>query len=244
MDVAAGKSHAALARVQRAAQAVPQSATLQQLLGRVHETRRERDQAEAAYLRAIELDPRLLGGYLDLARFYAAAGRVDQALARATEAVRLNPRNVSTLMTVGMLHERSGDLAKAKDAYQRALDVNPRFAPAANNLAYLYSEHGGDQERAFQLAQTAREGLPTDPHIADTLGWILYKRGIHQRALSLLQESAAKLTDNAEVQYHLGMAAAKTGDRELARRALTQALASPATGPWKDAARQALSTLE
>ena len=28
------------------------------------------------------------------------------------------------------------------------------------------------------------------PHVSDTLGWILYKRGIHQRALALLKASA------------------------------------------------------
>ena len=33
--------------------------------------------------------------------------------------------------------------------------------------------------------------------ISDTLGWILYKRGIYQRA--------AKLPENPEIQYQLGM---------------------------------------
>jgi Flp pilus assembly protein TadD len=125
----------------------------------------------------------------------------------------------------------------------KALEVNPRFAPAANNLAYLLSEQGGDGERALQLAQVAREVAPEDPHVADTLGWILYKRGVHQRAVTLLQEAAQKLPEHPTVQYHLGMAAAKAGDPATARRALTAAVASPAAFPEKDVAARALAEL-
>ena len=103
-------------------------------------------------------------------------------------------------------------------------EVNPRFGPAANNLVYLYSEYGGDKEKTLQLAQTAKEVLPEDLRISDTLGWILYKRGIYERAVSLLRESAEKLEDNTEVQYHLGMAYLKTGNPQAAKDSLANAL--------------------
>ena len=48
--------------------------------------------------------------------------------------------------------------------------------------------------------------MPDDPHISDTLGWILYKRGVYQQATALLRESAAKRPESPEIQYHLGMA--------------------------------------
>ena len=119
------------------------------------------------------------------------------------------------------LYETKGDIAKAKEAYEKAVALNPRSALAANNLAYLYMQYGGDKERALQLAQTAKEAAPDEPNISDTLGWILYKRGVYQRALSLFKDSATKVPENPEVQYHLGMAYLKTGDKEAARKALT-----------------------
>jgi tetratricopeptide (TPR) repeat protein len=79
-------------------------------------------------------------------------------------------------MLVGMLAEGKGDRKKAMEAYERILAENPRFAPAANDLAYFLSETGGDKERALQLAQVAKEAAPDEPHISDTLGWILYQR--------------------------------------------------------------------
>jgi Flp pilus assembly protein TadD len=39
-------------------------------------------------------------------------------------------------------------------------------------------------------------------------------------ALTLLPESAGKLPDNPQVQYHLGMMYAKLGDKDNARKAL------------------------
>ena len=75
--------------------------------------------------------------------------------------------------------------------------MNPRSALAANNLAWLLAEHGGDKERALQLAQMAKELAPEDASVSDTLGWILYQRGIYHRALALFNESAAGLPDGA-----------------------------------------------
>ena len=56
-----------------------------------------------------------------------------------------------------------------------------RFAAAANNLAWVLAAHGGDKDKALALAQIATELVPEDPHVSDTLGWILYRRGVPQR---------------------------------------------------------------
>ena len=143
-----------------------------------------------------------------------------------------------------MLYQSKGDIQKAQQAFEKVLTLNPRFAPAANNLAVLYSEHGGNQEKALELAQRAKETAPDDPHISDTLGWILYKRGVYQRAADLLKESAAKLPDQPVVQYHLGLASLKAGDKEGARKALTAAINSPRSFAEKDEARKALAEIQ
>jgi tetratricopeptide (TPR) repeat protein len=241
LDLAEKKPEAAVARVQRQIAAVPTSGPLQHLLGKIQEARKEPALAEAAYLKAIELEPRLTGAYVDLARLYGASGRYDQALAKTEEALKRNPGNLGALMLAGTLQEGKGDTAKAEAAYAKALEVNPRFAPAANNLAYLLGERGVDMERALQLAQTAREVAPEEPHIADTLGWLFYKRGIYQRSVALLKESAGRLPDNPVIQYHLGMAAAKAGDRETARTALTSAVKSSQEFPGKQEAQRLLA---
>jgi tetratricopeptide (TPR) repeat protein len=235
---------AALAIAQKQAALVSTSAPHQVLLASVHLTRREPQLAEAAYLKAIELEPKQPEPYRLLAALYAETKRYDQALTRLDQLLKNNPGDSSALMLRGVIHEEKGDIAKAQEAYEMVLAINPRFAAAANNLAWIYSEHGGDRDKALQLAQTAKEVAPDDPRISDTLGWILYKRGVPQRALALLKESAAKLPDNPQVQYHLGMASAQAGDQPGARKALTAAVNSPAAFPGKDEAKKALAALK
>jgi tetratricopeptide (TPR) repeat protein len=158
--------------------------------------------------------------------------------------LKVNPQDLAALMIAGTIYERKGDIGKAQQAYEKVLVLNPRFAPAANNLAWLYLEHGGNKEKALELAQRAKEASPDDPHFTDTLGWILYRRGIYQQAFGLLKESAAKLPDNPGVQYHLGLASLKVGDKAGAQKALTAAVNSPGTFAGKDEARRALADLK
>ena len=199
------------------------SGPLHQVLGEVYYAQGKREDAEQQFVKAIELEPRLSAGYTSLATIYAGQNKLDAAIAKLEEAHRLAPKNLAPLMMLGQLQQQRGDVAKAQEAYNKALAINPRFAPAANNLAWLISEHDGDKEKALQLAQTAKEAAPDDPRISDTLGWILYKRGVYQRALVLLEESVAKLPDEPTIQYHLGLTYAKVGNKDAARKALVAA---------------------
>ena len=242
LAVAEQHPEAAVERVKRQIALVPTSGVHRALLGDTYAAQRQTALAEAAYLEAVELEPRLIDAYLRLGNLYAASGRYDQAAAKVQEAVTADSRNTSALMLLGVIQETKGDIPQARAAYERALAINPRFAPAANNLAWLDSERGGDMERALRLAQTAKEQAPDDPRISDTLGWILYKRGEYQRALGLLKESAARLPANPQVQYHLGMAYDRIGEKDNARTALTAAVSSPEAFAGKDEARKALAT--
>ena len=102
--------------------------------------------------------------------------------------------------------------------------MDPNFAGALNNLAYLYSEHFNDLDKAYKLAEKDRELAPYDPYVADTLGWILYKRHDYPRALALLLESMEKQPADPDVHYHVGMAHYMLGEEESAKLNLKFAL--------------------
>ncbi|PYI86768.1 MAG: hypothetical protein DME26_08415, partial [Verrucomicrobia bacterium] len=134
-------------------------------------------------------------------------------------------------------------LPAARDAYEKLLTVNPQFSPALNNLAYLYSEHFGQLDKAYEMANRARQLLPSDPAAADTLGWILYKKGDFKLALGLLEESAGRLPAEPEVQFHLGMAQYMVGSEESARLTLQRAVQSSRDFPGKEEAKRRLDLL-
>src|SRR5262249_42722326 len=131
----------------------------------------------------------------------------------------------------------------ARDAYEKLLTIAPNFPAALNNLAVLYSERLGQVDKAYDLAKKANEAAPNEPHLADTLGWILFKKGDYGNALRLLQESASKLPDLPEIQFHVGMAHYMLGEEDPARIALQKAADASANSAEKDEARQRLALL-
>ena len=112
-----------------------------------------------------------------------------------------------------MIQQNLKHFNETRDAYEKVLASAPNFAPALNNLAVLYSDNLGQPDKAYDLAKRAREDAPDDPHSADTLGWILYKKGDYGSALPLLQESASKLHGDPDIRFHLGMTQYMVGPR-------------------------------
>jgi tetratricopeptide (TPR) repeat protein len=77
----------------------------------------------------------------------------------------------------------------------------------------------------------------------DTLGWVYYRKGLYDPAISEFRDSLAKAPDNPAVVYHLGMSYLKKGEKEKARAELEKALRLSAAFPGADEARRALAEL-
>jgi len=201
------------------------------------------NKAETALLKAIELQPDSRGVYLLLAQLYVASHENEKALADLKQVLAKNPNDVSALMLTGVIRNEMKDYNGARDFFEKLLAINPNFGPALNNLAYLYSEHFDQLDKAYAMASRARDLRPYDAPTADTLGWILFQKRQYSRALVLLQESAGKLSTSPEVEFHLGMTHYMLGEEEPARAALEHALQAGQDFPGMDEARQCLSVL-
>jgi tetratricopeptide (TPR) repeat protein len=173
-----------------------------------------------------------------------ASNRQDEAIAKLTAFVEKNKtaQAVPALLQLAMVQQQLKHFDAARDAYEKLLTVAPNVPLALNNLAVLYSEHFGQLDKAYELATKAKEAAK-EPHIADTLAWILFKRGDYNGALPLLQESVGKLPNLPEIQFHLGMTYYMLGEEGPAHDALQKAVDAPAGFPAKDQARQRLAVL-
>ena len=154
------------------------------------------------------------------------------------------PAHLIAYMSLGTIYQQKGDIKEAESYYREALGIRKDFAPAANNLAWLLAEHGGNIDVALSLAQTAKEKMPKDSSVMDTLGWIYYKKGLYRSAISELQESHEKIPENPVILYHLGMAYLKNNQMEEAKAALEKALKLNEEFPGHKEARQALKDME
>ncbi|HET9406822.1 MAG TPA: tetratricopeptide repeat protein [Candidatus Sulfotelmatobacter sp.] len=201
--------------------------------------------ADAALRRAIELDKSNSDALIKFGKVQVAEGSADQALATYKQSIKDNPREISFYILAGELYESQNKWDDAKSMYQQALNVQPDNPLAANNLAYVILQQGGNVDVAMAMAQTARRGMPDSPNAADTLGWAYYQKGVYQSAIDLFQESLRLNekhggSDDASVHYHLGLAYQKANQPGLARQQLERALK---ISPNDANARKALEAL-
>jgi tetratricopeptide (TPR) repeat protein len=243
LDLADKKYDSAMNRVQAEIEKHPDYPDLQTLRARVFLSQSNFVAAESALRKSIELDANYRPAYLLLANLYVTSKKNDQALKELNEVVNRNTNDVTALMLIGMIENQQSNYTAARVTYEKLLQINPNFPIALNNLAYLYSEQFNLLDKAFDAANKARNLSPNDPAAADTLGWIVFKRGDYSWALSLLQSSADRLPDEPEVLYHLGMTYYMMGDEVRAKRTFTRMLALPKEFSAKDEARKRLALM-
>ena len=247
MDLADKRYDAATQRVEQQLKKHPDAAGTHFLEAKIyvaHATQRDWAHAEEALQKAINLDANFTAAYELLVSVYLSEKKLPQAISQLKAELEKDPNNPRPLLMAGIIYEQMKDYPKARDAYEKLLAVSPNSLLGLNNLAYLYAERLDRLDKAYELAKKARTLEPGDGMVADTLGWILYKRGDYQQALALMQESAAKFPDNPEVQFHLGMANYMMGQAAAARSALEKAAHAPADFPAKDEAQRRLALLE
>lgn len=201
VDRSNGDVEASAARVARAIEAKPESSELAELDAQVRQIQGDREGARKALQRAIELDPRNVTAQLTLADLEARAGNDEAMVAVLEAAATAVPESADLQFRLALVYEREDRRADAIDAYEKAISLNGDLAMAKNNLAYLLAESGGDLDRALELAQQAKEALPDDGSAADTLGWVLLKRGVPSAAIGYLEEAVQRFPADAfEVQ--------------------------------------------
>lgn len=225
VQLGTGQAADALARVDAALSRQPTAAALHVLRGQIRLAQGDTAGATAALGEAIRLQPGVGAAYYLLARAHVRAGDADRALAHLQDAIRQRPRDVPARLLAAEIHAQQRNFAAARAAYESALAIDRRSSLALNNLACLLVEHFDELEAAADYAKRARALRPTDPHIADTLGWVLLRQQQTARALALLEDSGARLAGSAEVQAHLGLARYLAAREEAARAALEQAIA-------------------
>jgi tetratricopeptide (TPR) repeat protein len=178
-----------------------------------------------------------------LANIELAKGAVEQAKAELRAAIAANPHNVANYLALCSQYEREGNWEQAKKICEEAHEADSTAPMVADELAFLYLEHGGDVNVALALAQQARQRWPNSPITADALGWAYYKLGSPESAVAQLKDSVQKVPNNPVFQYHLGMAYLASGRRDFAQRSLQAALKSNPNFLYALSARTSLESI-
>jgi len=157
--------------------------------------------------------------------FQEAVATFEEALHEA-EAEGAEIVNARFYFDYGATAEQAGLYDKAADLFRKSIAVDPaNAADAYNYLAYMWAEHNAHLEEAEQMIKLALQAEPNNGAYIDTLGWLEFRQGKFDQALSDLLRAAQKLTrDDPVVLEHIGDACAKLNKSAQALDAWQKAL--------------------
>ena len=176
------------------------------------------------YKKALDKFPRSADVWIRLGETQRRTGDLVSAAASFHKAKDLAPNNVVPFIELALMADSAGQKDKARPLYEQILKIQPDHPIALNNLAYMLAESGADLDQALTMAQRAKQKLPRDSNVADTLGWIYIKKNLSDSAIAIFKELIRLEPDRSTYHYHLAMALAQKGDKPAAKKELEAAL--------------------
>jgi tetratricopeptide (TPR) repeat protein len=135
--------------------------------------------------------------------------------------------NARFFFDYGATAEQAGLYDKAADLFKKSIAIDPaNAADAYNYLAYMWVEHNIHLEEAHEMINLALQLDPNNGAYIDTLGWLEFRQGKFEEALSDLLNAAQKMTRNDPIIFeHIGDTYSKLNKVPQALEAWQRALA-------------------
>ena len=119
------------------------------------------DEAEAAYKKCMELNPKYHSAYYNLAIVYKRRGKVDGAIEWYKKAIKANPRYSYAYNNLGNIYKDRGEYDEAIECYRNAVEHTSTYTLAWANMAVCLLKVENYNE-AFRAGTRAKECLPND----------------------------------------------------------------------------------
>lgn len=219
-------------------------ALIRYLEGTVFQAQSDYKMAKKQFEEAIKIHSNILIAHIALAKLHMQEKNPEEAITQYKIILEKDPNYLVGYMTLGTLYEQRGEENQAEVYYRKALKIKPDYALAANNLAWILIESGGNIDEALGFVQIAKEQATHDSNVMDTLGWIYYLKGSYLSAISELRNSLKQDPNNPYINYHLGMAYYKNDQPKNAREFLEKALAINGDFKGADEARDTLKHIK
>jgi tetratricopeptide (TPR) repeat protein len=222
---AKGDINTAIEIVQNQITKAPEAAGHYMLLGDLLLKSKKTDEALETFAKAQDLAPQSPQPYIIRARVMHATGKTDEAVSEFQELLKSQPDSIPANLGLATLYEAQEKYPEAKAQYQKVLTLKPDQPAAANNLAYLTAlDENGDLGEALRLAMLAKQALPEDPRIADTLGLVHLKREAYGLAISQFQQALDVIPNDPVINYHLALAQFSNNDKDSALKSIQKSL--------------------
>jgi len=183
------------------------------------------------------IEPHIMLGDLLIQR-----GKTKEAKATYEVGLEYHSQSGELLTRLAQVAELEKKIDLAISLYERALEQNEDLLIARNNVAVLYADHRPTEDnlrRAITLMRVYANSK--EAALLDTIGWLYYKLDDAEQAVRYLVAANEGGLDDPTLDFHLGLAYIKTGQVDLARDSLAEALRNGEGFEWIEEAKAALS---
>lgn len=209
----------------------PDSPDKQRRLALVYLETDRPDKAVDALLASIDAPQENPRGFISvLGRALAATNRADEADPHIRRFIERHPEHEADLMFEWAMVSSRLDRPQQSEAIMlQTLEKHRDHAPTLNGLGYQWADQGRNLDRAQEMIQRAVDADPNAAYL-DSLGWVYYKRGRFEEAVTWLQRANNEPDGGPHpvILDHLGDAYYRLGDAKKAAtfwRSAQQALA-------------------
>jgi TolB-like protein/Tfp pilus assembly protein PilF len=152
-------------------------------LGFIERYRSDHEAAEAAFMRALELNP----NYVMAHRWYAwllarPLGRRNEAFERFKKAAELDPRSPIVVVGVGFSYELVSRFDEALAWYRKTIEIDPDFASGYYVMGLHYWNAKRQLDEAVRWLRKSVSVDPGSPRVIAFLGWLFLDLGDLDRA--------------------------------------------------------------
>ncbi|MCP4391377.1 MAG: tetratricopeptide repeat protein [Gammaproteobacteria bacterium] len=189
------------------------------LLGRTDEAVSHLDDM----LKGSQSDGSLVRIYISKGELLRGARRYPQAMVVFNTALGIVPGNSDLLYARALVAEKLGRIDILESDIRAILKTEPDNAHALNALGFTLADQTDRYEEAYGYLKRAIEIMPDDAAIIDSWGWVHYRMGDYDKAISLLRKALSQF-DDAEISAHLGEVLWVNGSQQEAQQVWQRAL--------------------
>ena len=181
------------------------------------------DDAEREFKQSIALNPRYATTYQWYNILLLRIGRFEEASTMIQQAHQLDPFSPVIMLNVGALPLVRGQFEEALGYFVKSIELDPSFAVGyewegiANYKLNKYPEAQAQFEKAVELSGRSSECI-------SSLGYFYGKRGMREKALTLLKENELRYRTGTGSAYNIARIYAGLGEKDKALELLDQDL--------------------
>ncbi len=202
----------------------------------------EYGEASRVVRQALRLQPESALNHLFRGMLDRSQGWLDAALVEFQKGLELDPENAAICAEIATTYLEKRDYMAAREWYRAAVERAPGEVQFHLLRAEFHLEHLLWLEDGLAAARTAVALDPQNGAAYDLLGWAQY---LLQRpeVIASLEKAVALDPESARAHYHLGLAYAQEGLKDMARWAYERAIDLDTEGLYRERAQKALKEL-